>query len=290
FPGFTSVSEKIHILEPALDNASRGTENSIESPETIVLCTWGGGKVKHINKYIDGYRALFPASRLILVESSMFETMFCTVEKHTQSMLPLLDGLFPPRCGKEGCYSKRTLIHVMSNSGGVSFVSSIIAYQNRQAQGNQQPFPHTLLICDSTPGALTISEVVTRASMALAISTPQWVPVPTTVMHGLWAFVLFVTFSVSGLVLGGREIGWKYEDGIHNPKFTSPTETTRLYLYSKADKLVLWEDIEKSIAVAKEMAYNCLVERFEKSAHVSHASEDPERYWGAISNAWETAV
>ncbi|KAH8892854.1 DUF829-domain-containing protein [Thozetella sp. PMI_491] len=291
FPGFTAVSDRVHILEPASTGTSQDDCKSPAAPRTIILCTWGDGSRKHIAKYIDGYRTLYPASRLILVQSTMFESMFHTVDKHTRSMLPFLDAVFTPTGADKGVDDEhpRTLVHIMSNSGGLSFVSSIMAYQNLTSYGQKKPFPHTLLVCDSTPGGLSFMQVVSRASRAMAIATASWSPLPVNAMHGFWAIVMFITLSVSRLVFGGKEIGWKYEEGIRDPNLTSPN-TTRLYLYSQADELVDWKEVEKNIAIVKGKGYNCLAERFEKSPHVGHAHFYPERYWGAIADAWESAI
>lgn len=63
----------------------------------------------------------------------------------------------------------------------------------------------------------------------------------------------------------------------------------RLYLYSKADKLVDWREVEAHARSAEERGASGKTElvRFETSEHVAHIREDAEKYWDAVRVCWE---
>jgi hypothetical protein len=60
-----------------------------------------------------------------------------------------------------------------------------------------------------------------------------------------------------------------------------------VYLYSNADQLVDSKDIERHAQAFKTLGGSPSLVNFGKSAHVSHARADGERYWGAVKAAWE---
>lgn len=70
----------------------------------------------------------------------------------------------------------------------------------------------------------------------------------------------------------------------------TPNCAPRLYVYSASDKIVRFDLVEAHIEEAKERGLDVTVERFETSAHVSHARKDPERYWAAVERVWFKAV
>ena len=67
-----------------------------------------------------------------------------------------------------------------------------------------------------------------------------------------------------------------------------PAPTTRLYLYSKGDDLVLWQDVESHAAVAKQKGYDVRTELFDGSQHVGHVMLDRDRYWNTVKRVIES--
>lgn len=68
-----------------------------------------------------------------------------------------------------------------------------------------------------------------------------------------------------------------------------PAGVPRLYLYSLADKMVDWKEIEAHARMAEENGASGKIElvRFERSEHVAHVREDAGRYWRSVQRAWE---
>lgn len=59
----------------------------------------------------------------------------------------------------------------------------------------------------------------------------------------------------------------------------------RLYVYSKADHLVLEDDVASHIADARRKGFSKVQELlFETSAHCAHAMTHKEQYWKAVAS------
>jgi len=56
-----------------------------------------------------------------------------------------------------------------------------------------------------------------------------------------------------------------------------PQETKRLYIYSKTDSIIRWQDVERHIEDARKAGIEVTVEKYEESPHVTHARMDGNR-------------
>lgn len=67
-------------------------------------------------------------------------------------------------------------------------------------------------------------------------------------------------------------------------------QTPRLYVYSKADRLVPWSGVEMHGKEAQDWIgfQDVRMEKFEDSPHVAHARAYPDRYWGAVKELWKS--
>jgi len=295
FRNYKVLSNKIYLLEPLPHELSK--QQTTTSPTTIIIFAWGDGHPKHVAKYADGYRALYPTSRIIVVLCTLMESMLQSISAHSKSMQPVVEAVFPSLKTNTtpNTDENRILVQIMSNSGAVSFIATILAYKamrQEKGMGEDLPemFPHTLLVCDSTPGGLHFWPNISRWSKALSLATPIWVPIPVILVRALWSIFLIAVQGVSWFTGWHKtQIGRTLAEGIKDPELMS-TKAKRLYLYSKGDELVRWEDVEEHVAVARERGYDCEMERFEKSEHVGHMRMYGEMYWGAIAKAWEDAV
>lgn len=63
----------------------------------------------------------------------------------------------------------------------------------------------------------------------------------------------------------------------------------RLYLFSKKDDMVPWQEVEEHANEASAKGFEVIQERFDDSPHVAHARAYPERYWAAMSKVWDIA-
>lgn len=64
----------------------------------------------------------------------------------------------------------------------------------------------------------------------------------------------------------------------------------RVYLYSRADQMVGFEEVEEHAAIAKGKGWNVTMVQFENSAHCGHVREDETKYWASIMQAWKSGI
>jgi hypothetical protein len=57
---------------------------------------------------------------------------------------------------------------------------------------------------------------------------------------------------------------------------------SRCYMYSDADELVNWRDVESHADASEARGWVVRRELFKGAPHVSHMKVEPERYWGIV--------
>ncbi|KAJ5893292.1 hypothetical protein N7495_004983 [Penicillium taxi] len=277
FPGFTPITDRVYLR-----NDERVKPVPADEPTTIVILGWGDGMPKHVSKYSDGFHELFPSSRIIVVLSSTMQASNQQLEARVEAMKPVIDLVFPTPTG-DGTDEERVLFHAMSNTGGIFLAAVAVAYQRRH--GTDKTLPHPLLVCDSTPGGLNFASQVGRWSRAMAVGTAKFFPWPFIVTHALWYTFLWANWAWERL--RGLEPSGNWATRILNDHGIASTDSTRLYLYSKEDQIIWWEDLEANAAEVKRLGYPVEMELFEGSLHVGHGRMHPDQYWTKISNCWK---
>nr|VWP01016.1 Major facilitator superfamily transporter [Ganoderma boninense] len=172
----------------------------------------------------------------------------------------------------------------MSN-GGLLCLSDIATIL-RQRKIQSPPGTKCALVFDSTPAPTTLVYGI-RAFMA---ALPEG-PLPT-LLGGAFIYVFFLlTYTARALArrptLVTREMA-----AVNDPAFLPWTSaaTPRTYLYSTADAVVSFRGIEGHAADARRAGFPVRTVNFQTSAHVSHARDYPERYWGAVQSLWSEAA
>ncbi|KAJ5143225.1 uncharacterized protein N7515_002012 [Penicillium bovifimosum] len=282
FPGFTPITDRVY-LRNGHEKAKPAPANE---PTTILISGWGDGTPKHVAKYSDGYHELFPSARIIVILSKTFQATNQPEEDRIQAMMPVVDTIFPTPTGDGGDDKERLLVHAMSNTGAIFAAAVVMAYQRRH--GDDKPFPHELLVLDSTPGSLHFASQAGRWARAMAVGTAKFFPWPFVVTKGLWYVFLWGTYLWG--VLRGLEPSGKWANRVMTDKSRITTESRRLYLYSKEDEIIGYEDLEENAAHVRSLGYTADLEMFEGSAHVGHMRLHPEQYWNKISSTWKLAI
>lgn len=129
----------------------------------------------------------------------------------------------------------------------------------------------------------------------LDVATPSQ-PVLKALTTPAASAVYFLIYSINALA-GNPPMFPELRETLHTANTlalpsSSPTPNCapRLYVYSASDKIVRFDLVEAHIEEARERGLDVVVERFETSAHVSHARKDPGRYWGAVEKMWFKVV
>jgi hypothetical protein len=282
--GFKKLSNQVYVQEgePSL--------LSPDHPSTVVIFGWGDARPRHVAKYVDGYKILFPHARIVLIFSPIIKALYQTTEARSRTMVPVIEAVYPEVLANSETTIKeksneRVLLHVMSNTGGINCAATMNAY-TKHTDG--RVFPHDMLVCDSTPGSPHFLPNVGRWSRAMALGAPRWLPWPFVVTQALAAVFLASLHGLGWLI--GETSAAEFSTGAVNDPRLSDTGAKRLYLYSKEDDIILWEDIEKHAADARQKGWSVTAELFDGTPHVGHMRAHPEQYWAAISAAWNEAV
>ncbi|KAI1177336.1 hypothetical protein F4777DRAFT_542626 [Nemania sp. FL0916] len=284
FPGYTPISNRIFIRNERADpdSATAQSKTVTSPPTTILVYGWGDASPKHVAKYSEGYHALFPTARIVVIINPILAATTHLLPQRTQSMRPLIDACFPNK--DDG--SERVIMHIMSNTGGIYAAATLNAYRERH--GVDATLPHHLCVSDSTPGSLNFTSEVWRWSRAMAMGVPKWIPIPFKFSHALCAaFLAFVYYLAVAMGIepsGSHAARIFTEHGFATPK------ALRLFCYSKEDDLIYWEDLEENAAIAQNKGYTTVLEEFKGSPHVGHMRMHPEQYWGTILRCWKDAM
>ena len=67
----------------------------------------------------------------------------------------------------------------------------------------------------------------------------------------------------------------------------TPKGVPRLYVASKADTMTRFSQVQSHMEAARRAGLHVRAEIFENTSHVSHAKNEPERYWNAIKALWK---
>ena len=271
--GFRRISSQIYVRDP--DSSEEKVSDS--APTTIIVYGWGDGQPRHVAKYADGYHVLYPSARLIVVLTPILGTFFQTPAVRIQSMAPIIDTVFG--AGRETESEERLLVHIMSNMGATSFASTLCAYR----RAKKAAMPHRLFVLDSTPGSTGLRPNLAPWSRALSLGMARYLPWPFAVTQGFAAAFLVAMHGLALLTRTKPAAVFAMET-IADPETT--VAARRLYIYSKEDDLIRWQDVEDHAAKAKQQGVSLDMELFEGTGHVSHMRADPQRYWGAIEENW----
>lgn len=280
FPGFTPLSNRVY-LRNGLEKANPAPA---DEPTTIVIFGWGDGMPKHVLKYSDGFHELYPSARILVLLSGTFQASNQPENDRIEAVMPIIDTIFPTPTGSDPAEPERVLLHAMSNTGGIFLAAAFVAYQKRH--GTDKQLPHQLLVCDSTPGGLDFASQVGRWSRAMAVGTSKYFPWPFMVTHALWYAFLWGNWAWERL--RGAEPSGNWATRVCLDHSVCSVEPTRLYLYSKEDEIIWWEDLEANIAMVKASGFpHVEAEIFEGSSHVGHMRMHPEQYWNRITSSWK---
>lgn len=133
-PGFMALSDQV-FMRPG-----RGKPEAPASGPDTVIFGCGEGQARHVARYADGYRRLFPRARQIVVLSRTARAAFSDLRQRSRPMMAVVEAL------GEGT---GTLVHSLSDVGGCNYAATLHAYRETR----DAVLPHRLLVLDSAPGA-----------------------------------------------------------------------------------------------------------------------------------------
>jgi hypothetical protein len=244
--------------------------HSQEKPPLILIFGWNSAAAKHIAKYTTSYQKLFNKSQVLLVRC-FTRDMFRRTEEYAPLLKPAMDLLNEHvKSGGE------VLVHSFSNGGGSQVNEFAKAWKAQYAT----VMPMRLQILDSSPtkGPWMKSHAAISASLPKDVFW-RW-------FGGILVHLLLVcTFVVwtakrkeNKMVILCREL---------NDTAIFDKTVPRVYLYSRADQMVGFEEVEEHADIAESKGWDVQRVVFEKSPHCGHIREDEAKYWAAIMEAWK---
>jgi hypothetical protein len=256
--GFTKLNDISSLYRPKSSDKATSSD-----PDLYIYCSWMGAAAKHISKYIEGFKKLFPNTSILLVESTVPNMLLgsdlAPARQVVQSFSKTTDGIQPS-----------IILHACSNGGAAvaTRLASLLTKPN-------EPSPFSRVILDCSPGKGEAKSATTAMTMSL--------PGPEIVrIVGFW-LIYSTTVLLMGIydVLGWENLVSRLRRLYNEPQVIS-IQAPKLYLYSKNDLLVRWEHVHEHAEEAKQKGYVVREEVFVKAAHAALLMEDSERYWNAV--------
>ncbi|KAG7448569.1 uncharacterized protein BT62DRAFT_965002 [Guyanagaster necrorhizus] len=279
-----------------LRKANEEDAHDKQSPNIILVCGWMGAQLRHIHKYTKVYEQVYPGATQILIQNrpSFFWSTENTRRKVIAPAVEVLEalGTIPPQSpslimNSSSAKVPRILVHSFSNGGAYSLITLGKIMASRA--GSSSPLKSSRFPCaivlDSSPGGSGLSNAI--HAFTTLIKNPI-----TRVVAKVLVCLLYVYGFFVGPFIGRRTALQKVRDGLYNPRVLPWVDerTPRLYMYSRADDMVPWEQIREHAERTKSLGWNVRTEIFEDSPHVAHARTHPEQYWGAVKRLWDDAL
>lgn len=272
-----SLSAEFDCLSPGLylqkklstTHSGHSVENQITGPDYVILFTWVDAHPQHILKYVQGYSRLYPDARLIILTTSLKDMLFSSSAAEQAGYRAMFEIL-------QSTPEANVLIHTFSNGGAYRVTEFFLAYWKRF----QLRFNARAMILDSNPGKGTVR----RTTAAIMYSLPKhWL---VRLLGKYIVFAALILLRIVNKIFRKENVVTVVRRRLNDPQIVD-VQMPRCYLYSKADEMVWWQDIEEHALEAKQKGWLVESVRFETSGHVNHPREDATRYWDAIASMWK---
>ncbi|KAK0203742.1 hypothetical protein DFS33DRAFT_827786 [Desarmillaria ectypa] len=265
------------------------------SPNIILVCGWMGAQLRHIHKYTKVYEQLFPGASQILIRNR--PSFFWSTENSRRKVIaPAVEalealGMTSPQSpslvmNPSSAEPPRILVHSFSNGGAYSLITLGKIMASRGSFSSLESFrPPCAIVLDSSPGGSGLSNAI--HAFTTLIKNPIMRTAAKVLVCLLYVYGFFV-----GPFIGRRTALQKVRDGLYNPRVLPWVDerTPRLYVYSKADDMVPWDQIQQHAERTESLGWDVRTEVFEDSPHVAHAKTHPKRYWDAVKSLWNDAL
>jgi hypothetical protein len=260
----SKLADNVYLYTP-----SQVSTGSTSSPKLIVVFSWMDARDLHIVKYITQHQATFPESQILLVKCNQIQFLWEPAGKRNAKVaVPVIRAAVPPNS-----QPPELLFHVFSNGGSGMLHRVRNAY--RDATGEDLP-PH-YTVFDSCPGNASYSRAVTAFTTGIKPRWLRWIWTPFIHLYLLWYFL-------ATKMPGAKPDVLSLINTAHN--VNTGREIRRAYIYSEADALIDWKYVEEHAEEAKQKGFNVRLEKFNGTAHVTHARGDPPRYWSIVKQTW----
>ncbi|KAF5342474.1 hypothetical protein D9611_001264 [Ephemerocybe angulata] len=267
-------------------------------PNVILIFGWMGARLPHLLKYVAAYNDIYPDATKIVIrsEASIF---WMTESRRKANLAPVVEtlealgyvGASQTRKHVDGAPiepsgaipNPRILLHTFSNGGAwqVDALSKSLQDRVPASSVGESGLSPSAMVLDSSPGDGGLK--ATQKAFLTAVRHP--------ILRRLASLMitLLVFISWVHLRLGGEPPLIRVKKALNDHKLLPwfSKTTPRLYMYSEADDLIPYPEVEAHAETARKEGLEVRLERFKDSPHVAHARADPDRYWGAVKQLWK---
>ncbi|KAJ8520744.1 hypothetical protein ONZ45_g2481 [Pleurotus djamor] len=287
---FLPLGQDILVSHPKVDTGAD------DDPNIIIVCGWMGAKFSHLQKYLKVYSERYPGATILLVRC-FHNIVWTTGSAMLKKLLPLIiylqqtgcisfKGGVPPLLktadipAQKALQQPRIIVHTFSNGG----TFHLRALSNALTTLGAVPNPHvSAMVIDSSPGG---NYFTTLRAFSGFVQNPL-----LRSLAAAFISIVYLLLYMKGTLFGVRSPIQQVSDMLIRADILpwTGTHTPRLYVFSKADELVPWEEVHDTARRSELAGLDTRIELFDESPHVAHGRTDPARYWSAIRKAWETA-
>ncbi|KAG2132951.1 hypothetical protein DEU56DRAFT_421830 [Suillus clintonianus] len=280
--GFSAIGTGIYLRD------IREQCQDTTSPNVILIFGWMGAQLRHLQNYTHAYTKLYPKASQIVVRCNP-DVFWTTTGTRERRLMPVIDALEALHCLPSSSPAQpppRILTHVFSNGGSLQMTLLGNMLKRKYGSALIQGFIKSALILDSCPA------VGNLRTIKLAFSAVFRNPILRFIVLSMIYTMHFVGLGLS-LLLGKRIMLMEnLRIEMWNPRVLPwmGLHTPRLYLFSRKDKLIPWQDVTQHAEISKERGMDVHCELFEESEHVAHIRVEPERYWSSVQVIWAAAI
>jgi hypothetical protein len=271
---FRDLGNNIHLWEPPVTSHTTATS----APSLIILCTWlGGSTTNRVDKFTTGYRTLFPNTSILLIRTVFTDISSRTFSQIRNRLAPARDVICRLMSARpsQNAEGGSIHLHIFSHGGCNTAIQLAVSMHEEKLV-----FPLRRIIFDCCPGDATYR----KAYGAAALSLPTGQPINAIGKLFLHIPIAAITGVQSlGLMSSVRDLRVQL-----NEAHVFGAEAMRLYLYSKADRMVDFADVQSHMEDAKKVGYKAEGIMFERSAHCALPMEDAARYWQVVEAFWNS--
>ncbi|MCJ1396599.1 hypothetical protein MMC18_009500 [Xylographa bjoerkii] len=263
---FTQINSSVFVYKsPGSGTRTREAAANLNPPDVVLLLSWSGANIKHVAKYTLGYIDLYPGADIILVTSAFTDFILGSSASKKLQLKPVIQAYTSnPKA--------RVLVHLFSNGGSHKLWTLAKLYKETEGR----LLPMNAIVLDSGPGRATFE----RTGEALAYELPNawYLRLPSMALMYLFVFMFWAVLTVTGWT----NIIDRVWQELNDPDLIS-IKATREYIYSKADKLVMWKDVENHADEAEAKGYQTKKETYENTGHVAHMKLDQKSVIGLFA-------
>lgn len=253
------------------------------SPDLNLICSWLYAQNKHIAKYTNTYRKLFPSSSILLLKNDGPDLIWKPNAWQMDALKPAISVIQDLQQRKANQSRElRVLLHVFSNGGSFSACQLADAYR---AQSGGRMLPISTMLVDSAPSIPSLRVGLTAMSQGF----PTYLPKAVKVAGGAVMYSCMYSLGLLGRLAGSEGAMSSMRRRLNDPEGAfMQSRLRRTYIYSDTDQLVPWQHVEAHAQEARQILMQKLpapeaeelvrLEKFVGSKHVAHAVLDPERY------------